>query len=97
MITEIAVFTINVGQEEQFETAFPSAAAVLARADGYISHELHRSIETPNRFTLLVRWVSVEHHTEGFRECPLFAEWRRPIGGFFASAPHVEHAIQVAP
>ncbi|REE07096.1 heme-degrading monooxygenase HmoA [Paraburkholderia sp. BL27I4N3] len=95
MVTEIAVLTINVGQEELFEAAFPSAAAVLGSADGYLSHELHRSIETPNRFTLLVRWESVEHHTKGFRETPRFAEWRGHIGAFFASAPQMEHAIRV--
>jgi heme-degrading monooxygenase HmoA len=96
MVTEIAVFTINVGQEEQFEAAFPLAAAVLARADGYISHELHRSVEMPNRFTLLVRWESVEQHTKGFRESPQFLKWREPIGRFFAAAPYVEHVVRVA-
>ncbi|MDP9082748.1 MAG: antibiotic biosynthesis monooxygenase [Pseudomonadota bacterium] len=91
MIMEFAQFTIQPGSEDKFEAAFPKAIRVLAASGGYMSHELRRSIETPNRYALMVQWKTLEDHTVGFRASPAFAEWRRHIGLFFASAPVVEH------
>jgi heme-degrading monooxygenase HmoA len=56
MIIEFAQLTIRPGSESQFETVFPAAIKVLAGSKGYLSHDLQRSIETPNRYALIVRW-----------------------------------------
>ncbi|MEX2263436.1 MAG: antibiotic biosynthesis monooxygenase, partial [Bryobacteraceae bacterium] len=56
----------------------------------YLSHELRRCIETKGRYLLLVRWETLEAHTVGFRESPLFQQWRGVIGGFFDAPPQVE-------
>src|SRR5207244_4027387 len=96
MILEIAVFTIQPGKEEQFEAVFPTAAKVLGSSKGYVSHELQRSIETPNRYNLFVQWQTLEDHTEGFRGSPLFTQWRGHIGPFFAAPPAVEHCKLIA-
>jgi heme-degrading monooxygenase HmoA len=91
MIIEIAQLTIRAGSESQFETVFPAAIKVLAGSKGYLSHDLQRSIETPNRYALIVRWQTLEDHTIAFRGSPAFAQWRGQVGPFFESPPVVEH------
>ena len=91
MILEAAVFTIKPGEGPNFAQTFPQAEKVLVQAKGYISHELRPCIETPGRYLLLVRWETLEAHTEGFRGSPLFQQWRAVIGPFFDGAPEVEH------
>jgi heme-degrading monooxygenase HmoA len=96
VILEFALISIRPGSEAEFEQVFPVAEKVLAASPGYLSHELRRSIETPNRFALLVQWRTLEDHTEGFRGSPAFAQWRGLIGPFFDSPPVVEHFAPVA-
>ena len=43
---------------------------------GYLSHELLRCIETGSRYLLLVRWETLEHHTQGFRGSPEYQRWK---------------------
>ena len=43
------------------------------------------------RYILQIFWTTLEDHTVGFRQGPLFAEWRAIIGPFFAQPPVVEH------
>jgi len=95
VILEIAAIRVKTGQDGQFENAFRDASRVIAAAKGYRSHELVRSIEHPGRYTLLVRWDSVEAHTEGFRKSADFKKWRDLIGPFFARDPEVEHGQTV--
>ena len=68
-----------------------AARKVITQADGCGAVSLHRCIETPGRYQLQVQWPTVEHHMKGFRESPLFVEWRRILGPFFAAPPTVEH------
>lgn len=91
MIIEIAQLTIRPGSERQFEAAFLTAIKVLGGSKGYLTHELQRSVETPNRYALIVHWQTLEDHTVGFRGSPAFTEWRGLIGPFFESPPVVEH------
>jgi heme-degrading monooxygenase HmoA len=56
MIIEIAQLTIRPGSERQFEAVFPTAIKILGGSKGYLSHELRRSMETPNRYALIVQW-----------------------------------------
>jgi len=91
MIIEIAQLTIRPGGERQFEAAFLTAIKVLGGSKGYSTHELQRSVETPNRYALIVHWQTLEDHTVGFRGSPAFTEWRAHIGPFLESPPVVEH------
>ncbi len=91
MIVEIAQLTIRPGSERQFEAAFLTAIKVLGGSKGYLTHELQRSVETPNRYALIVHWQTLEDHTVGFRGSPAFTEWRAHIGPFLESPPVVEH------
>ena len=92
MILEIADIRIAAGQNAAFEEAIQRAIATVARkAKGFQSATVHRGIESAERYVLQIVWDTLEDHTVGFRQGPLFPQWRAIIGGFFAQPPHVEH------
>ena len=57
--------------------------------------ELHKSIEKPQRYRLMVKWATLENHTVDFRGSENFTEWRGLVGQYFASPPDVEHTNTV--
>jgi heme-degrading monooxygenase HmoA len=57
--------------------------------------ELHRGVEDPNRYLLLVEWETLDDHMVGFRESEAFVEWRSLIGPYFVSPPVVDHYTTV--
>jgi heme-degrading monooxygenase HmoA len=91
MIVEIATLNIRPSDRLAFESVFPEAAGILSSAEGYIWHQLQRSVDTENRYVLLVHWQKKENHTVGFRGSALYEEWRRLLHHFFAVPPAVEH------
>lgn len=92
MILEIADIRIQLGQNAAFEEALQRAIdTVASRATGFQRAEVHRGIESAERYVLQIVWDTLENHTVDFRQGPLFAEWRAIIGGFFAAPPQVEH------
>jgi heme-degrading monooxygenase HmoA len=56
MILEVATLDVKPGLESAFENDFDLAVSHVEGVPGYIAHELQRSVETPNRYVLLVRW-----------------------------------------
>jgi len=94
MIFEMAQIEIKPGMESAFENGVAQAVPLFQRARGCNGVQLLKSIEQPSRYTLMVTWESVDAHTH-FRESQDFPEWRRLVGGFFASPPQVGH-VQVA-
>jgi heme-degrading monooxygenase HmoA len=95
MITEIAQIDVKPGTEAEFEAAVGKARAVFGRATGFCGFELHRSVEKPQRYRLMVKWKTLENHTVDFRGSENFAEWRALVSSFFASPPDVEHTKTV--
>ncbi len=92
MILEIADIRIAPGQQAAFEEAIQRGIdTVLSKAPGFQGAKVNRGIESPERFILQVFWDTLEDHTKGFREGPLFASWRALVGPFFAAPPSVEH------
>jgi heme-degrading monooxygenase HmoA len=92
MILEIADIRIQPGRQAEFEEAVRKATeTVLPKAKGVHGFKVNHCIETPERYVLQIFWETLEDHTVGFRQGPLFAEWRSFIGPFFASPPNVEH------
>jgi heme-degrading monooxygenase HmoA len=91
MIWEIAQIEIKSGEEEAFEAAAAKAVPLFQRAQGCRGMQFQRSIEHPSRYRLIVNWDTLEDHTVHFRESEDFKEWRRLVGGHFASPPAVEH------
>ena len=90
-ILEVAVLDVKPGQAAEFVAAFARAQAIISAAPGYLSHELQRCVENPNRYLLLVRWRRLEDHTEGFRKSAPYQEWKRLLHHFYNPFPTVEH------
>ena len=66
MITEIAQIDIKPGSEKDFEAAVAKARAAFGRSKGFHGFELHKSIEKPQRYRLMVKWETLENHTVDF-------------------------------
>jgi quinol monooxygenase YgiN len=93
MIKEIVEIDVKPGTEAAFEAAVAEAAAQFLGSKGCHGLVLHRSLEQPTRYRMLVDWETIEHHMIDFRNSDAFLEWRRLAGPFFASTPRVEHLI----
>ncbi|MBK5567994.1 antibiotic biosynthesis monooxygenase family protein [Ensifer sp. SSB1] len=95
MIQEVAELTIKPGLEGDFERGVEKAVPLFLRAKGCHGVSLHRVIETPQVYRLVVDWETVEDHMEGFRDSADFQTWREIVGPCFAAAPVVTHTRQV--
>jgi hypothetical protein len=81
---------------------YATTSSVRAVASGWSHHrpppqpiiEMFKVL--PAALLLLVRWVNLGDHTEGFRGSPAFTRWREIVGPFFAEPPRVEHVNVVA-
>jgi len=94
MIEEVADIRILPDQQQAFEAAIHTGVTtIIARAKGFCSYRVSRGIETPTRYLLCIQWDTVEDHTIGFRQSPLFAQWRALVSPFFAEPPVVEHFV----
>ena len=91
MILEIAILNIKPGLSAQFEAAFAEAQAIIAAQSGYLSHELQKCLEAEDRYLLLVKWETLEDHTEGFRGSAEYETWRQLLHHFYDPFPVVEH------
>lgn len=96
MILEHVILPVRPGAEPEFEDAFAQALPLISRQPGCISTELHRSIETPHHYLLLVEWESVSAHMDGFRASPEYEQWRALLHPFYDPVPTVEHFTEVA-
>ncbi|PCJ65391.1 MAG: antibiotic biosynthesis monooxygenase [Candidatus Hydrogenedentota bacterium] len=96
MILESARLDVIPGQEGEFERDFARAQAIISSMPGYISHDLRRCIETPNRYLLLVQWETLEDHTEGFRGSSEYQEWKTLLHHYYDPFPVVEHYEAIA-
>jgi len=92
MILELADIRIQPGQNAAFEAAIARGLSeVISQAKGFAGAKVNRGIESPERYVLQIFWHTLEDHTVGFRQSPLFTQWRAIVGPFFAGAPVVEH------
>ena len=91
MILEHALLPVIAGREEEFVAAFAQARPIIESTPGFLSLELHRGLERPNEFLLLVRWETLEAHTVGFRGSPAYARWRELLHHFYDPFPEVIH------
>ena len=97
MILEIADIRITPGKQTEFDAAIQQGIAnVASKAEGFRGFKVQKCIESPERYVLMIWWETFEDHTVGFREGPLFAQWRAIVGPFFAAPPVVEHFTLLA-
>ena len=92
MILEIADIRIAPGQQAAFDAAIQHGVATVAsQAKGFRGFKVNKGVESPERYLLMIYWETLEDHTVGFREGPLFPQWRAIVSPFFAAPPVVEH------
>ena len=97
MVLEVAILDVKSSQNGEFEAAFQQAAPLIASIPGYVSHELQKCLEQPQRYILLVQWQTLEAHTIGFRQSAQYQEWKRLLHHFYDPFPTVEHYVTVVP
>ena len=95
MILEMAVLQVRPGRAGEFQDAFRIAEPIIAASTGYLGHELHRCLEAPNQFLLLVHWRTLEDHTKGFRGSPQYERWKALLHHFYDPFPTVLHYERV--
>ena len=91
MILEIATLHIKPGTETDFENAIERTMPILERAKGCRDGKLYRSVDTPLRYFLLLKWDNVENHTVDFRMSDDISEWREAVAPFYTDQPIIEH------
>jgi len=97
MILESAYLDVRPGSETDFESAFRTASPLISATPGYHGHELHRCLEHPHRYLLLVRWETLEAHTVEFRGSDRYQEWKRLLHHFYDPFPTVLHFTSIRP
>jgi heme-degrading monooxygenase HmoA len=93
MILEVAILNVKNDLTDDFENTFLKAQQIISKMKGYISHELKKCLEVPNRYILLVNWETLEDHTIGFRESDEYQEWKQLLHHFYEPFPIVEHYV----
>jgi heme-degrading monooxygenase HmoA len=97
MILELADIRIPPGKQAEFDAAIQHGIETVAsKAEGFRGFAVHKGIESPERYLLMIYWETLESHTVGFRQGPLFPQWRAIVGPYFAVPPTVEHFALVA-
>lgn len=97
MILEVADIRIHPGQQAAFDEALRRGVeTVIAQARGFRGYQVHKGVESPERYLLMIRWDTLENHTVDFRQSQDFVRWRAIVGPFFAAPPQVEHFTLLA-
>lgn len=91
MIVESALLPVIPGKEEEFEAALEEAKSYISASKGFVSLEVSRGVESPSTYLMVVKWETLEDHTEGFRGSELFEKWRAALHHFYDPKPVVEH------
>jgi quinol monooxygenase YgiN len=68
---------------------------VLENAEGSHGATLHRGVEDPDSYTLIVEWDSVEDHI-ALTGRPEFEQFGAAIGPYLAGQPEVRHVEPVS-
>lgn len=95
MYQEIAQIDVKPGAESHFEQQVAKARPLFLASPGCHGVSLHRSVEQPSRYRLIVLWATVEAHTVDFRGSDAYTQWRTLVGDCFATPPQVEHTHEI--
>lgn len=91
MILEAAILSVRPGEEAAFERAMVEARGLIAASPGFRGIEVRPCLERPGQYLLLVRWETLEDHTEGFRGSDRYQAWKARLHHFYEPFPTVEH------
>lgn len=88
----VEVAEITVTDPVGFELGVTKARPHFLAAEGCLGLALHRVIEAPDTYRLLVKWRTVEDHMVTFRASEGFQNWRAAVSRYFAAPPVVTHS-----
>jgi heme-degrading monooxygenase HmoA len=91
VILEVASLMVRPGTQAAFERALDKALRLITDVEGYLSHELCRSVEREQHYALLIEWRSLEDHSRGFVRSNEFARCRELLQDYLQAPPQVEH------
>jgi heme-degrading monooxygenase HmoA len=91
MILEHAILDVKPGESPAFLLALQEALPLIAATPGFIDLEVKPCLENPDRYLLLVKWETLEAHTQGFRGSGRYQQWRALLHHFYDPFPVVEH------
>lgn len=91
MIYEIASLPVKSDRIDSFKRAFCGVSHLLSRAKGYQGHRLMQGVETPSHFSLIVRWQTLEDHTQGFEPSSDHQVFMMGLEEYLAAEPAVYH------
>lgn len=90
-ILEVALLDVRDRQGMAFETAMSEALPLIRRQPGCLNADVHPCLENPQRYLLLVTWITRAAHEDGFRKSEDYRRWRALLHGFYEPFPVVEH------
>lgn len=91
----IEIAEIRVTDPAGFEAGVARARPHFLGAEGCLGLALHRVIEAPDTYRLVVKWRSLQDHMVTFRASAGFQAWRAAVSPFFAGPPMVTHSQAV--
>ncbi|MEL1266226.1 antibiotic biosynthesis monooxygenase [Pseudoxanthomonas putridarboris] len=91
MIYEIALLPILDEHVGKFRLEFAKVAPLLSSAKGHRGHVLTQGVETPQHFSLIMQWQSLEDHTPGFEMSEDHGKFMLGLQEFFSAEPTVHH------
>ncbi len=91
MIIEHALLRVRGGDELAFEAAIAEAKPLIAVSPGFVSIEVRPAVEVAGTYLLLVRWLSVADHRDGFRNSSRYQSWSDLLHRFYEPMPSVSY------
>jgi heme-degrading monooxygenase HmoA len=91
MIIEHALLQVRSGEELAFEAAMAEAKPLIVASPGFLGIEVRPSAQTAGTYLLLVRWQSIAHHRDEFRQSDRYKQWRDLLHRFYDPIPSVSY------
>ncbi len=89
MIIEHALLHVRGSEQLAFEAAMAEAKPLISASPGFVSIEVRPAVETAGTYLLLVRWLSVADHRDGFRKSDRYPLWCDLLHRFYEPMPDV--------
>ena len=91
MVIEIIRYTIETGQEGEFEAAYREAGQYLDASHHCLRHQTTRCVEKPNKYIVRIEWDSMDGHLKGFRRSTEFRSFFTHVRPFVNAIDEMQH------
>ncbi|KXU31496.1 hypothetical protein A0J57_17045 [Sphingobium sp. 22B] len=96
MVQESVEIIVDASRAAEFEGAMARAKLLFVDAPGCMDFALVKSVENAGTYRLLIKWETIAHHMDDFRNSDAFPEWRALVTPFLAAALSMQHFQAVA-